>query len=345
MSMDEKTAEKLRSSNIVILHGDEEIAIQQAVQLLLPSVQSGGMAELNLSRLDGRSVTKNELHNHLHLLPFGAERRLVILTYALAQVKTKDDQEEFSKLLDSLPPTTQLVMLIPDSEIFERGQKKWQVLSKQKWLSDWWAINEEKVFIQHSRLPNPHEMTGWILREVQRLDGEIESRAAADLANALGNDTLLVSKEIEKLLIYTARERAITLADVRELCSPIDREDIFAMVDAIASGNAKTAMRLLDISLQKQPEPMVFAMIVGHFRQLIVAAEMVSERRSAEEIARELRKPDFVGDKLVNQVRRFSLPELEDIYQRLVLLDMQIKNSRMPPDLALELFVAEMARK
>ena len=345
MPMDEKTAEKLRSANIVILHGDEEIAIQQVVQLLVSSVQSGGMAELNLSRLDGRSVTKNERHNHLHLLPFGSEKRLVILTHALTQVKSKDDQDEFAKLLDSLPPTIQLVMLIPDSEIIERGQKKWKVLSKHKWLSDWLAINEEKAFIQHFRLPNPHEMTGWILQEVQRLDGAIESRAAADLANALGNDTLMVSKEIEKLLIYTARERAITPEDVRDLCSPIDREDIFAMVDAISSGNAKTAMRLLDISLQKQPEPMVFAMIVGHFRQLIVAAEMVSERRSAVEIAREVRKPDFVGSKLVNQVRRFSLLELEDIYQRLVLLDMQIKDNRMPPDLALELFVAEMARK
>ena len=345
MPMDEKIAERLCSSNIVILHGDEEIAIQQAIQLLLPSVQSGGMAEFNLSPLDGRSVTKNELHDHLHLLPFGAERRLVILTHALAQVKTKDEQEEFGKLLDFFPPTTQLVMLIPDSEVTEKGQKKWQVLSKHKWLTEWLATNEEKVFIQHFRLPNPREMTDWILKEVQRLDGKIESRAAADLANSLGNDTLLVSKEIEKLLIYTARERAITPADVRELCSPVDREDIFAMVDAIASGNAKTAMRLLDISLQKQPEPMVFGMIVGHFRQLIIAAEMVSERCSAEEIAREVKKPDFVGRKLVDQVRRFSQSELDEIYQRLVLLDMQIKDNRMPPDLALELFVAEMAKR
>ncbi len=345
MAIDEKDAEKLRSANLVVLHGDEEVAIQQAVQYLLSSVQSGGMAEFNLSQLDGRSVTKNELHNHLHLLPFGSERRLVVLTHALTQMKSKDEQEEFAKLLDSLPPTTQLVMLIPDSEISERGQKKWQVLSKHKWLSDWLAAHEEIVYCQHFRLPSPHEMTGWILKEVQRLDGKIDSRAAADLANALGNDTLLVSKEIEKLLIYTARERAITSEDVHELCSPVDREDIFSMVDAIASGNAKTALRLLDISLQKQPEPMVFAMIVGHFRQLIIAAEMVAEGRSAIEIAREVRKPDFVGSKLINQVRRFTLTELDDIYQRLVLLDMQIKDNRMPPDLALELFVAEMARK
>ena len=151
--------------------------------------------------------------------------------------------------------------------------------------------------------------------------------------------------EIEKLLTYTNREKAVTSEDVREVSSPVDREDIFAMVDAIASGDAKTALRLLDISLQKQPEPIVFAMIVGQFRQLIIAAEMVAERRSAIEIAREVKKPDFVGSKLINQVRRFTQAELEDIYQRLVLLDMQIKDYRMPSDLALELFVAEMARK
>jgi DNA polymerase-3 subunit delta len=343
--IDEKASEKLRSANIVVLHGDEDVAIQQVVQTLLASVQSDGMADLNLSRLDGRSITKNELHNNLYLLPFGAERRLVILAHALAQTKTKEDKEDFGKLLASLPGTTQLVLIIPDSEISVRGEKVWPVLSKHKWLSDWLAKNEEKVCVQHFRLPPPRGMTVWIQQEVERQGGKIEPRAAADLAIALGNDTRLVSMEIEKLLTYTNRERAVTSEDVRELCSPVDREDIFAMVDAIASGDAKTALRLLDISLQKQPEPMVFAMIVGQFRQLIIAAEMVSEGKTAVEIAREVRKPDFVGSKLINQVRRFKLTELEELYQRLVLLDMQIKDYRMPSDLALELFVAEMARK
>jgi len=345
MPMEEKTAEQLRSTNIVILHGEEEIGIQQDVKMLLASVKSDGMTELNLSRLDGRTITKNELHNHMYLLPFGVEKRLVVLTNALAQVKTKDEQEGLAKLLDFLPPTTQLVMLIPDSETFEKGKKKWVVLSKHTWLTNWLNSNSGKAIILHFPLPYSQAMTEWIVDETKRQGGEIEARASAELANVLGNDTLLISHEIEKLLIYTARERAITSEDVRELCSPVDREDIFAMVDAIAKGDAKTALRLLDISLQKQPEPYVFAMIVGHFRQLIIAAEMVSERCSAEEIAREVRKPNFVGTKLVNQVRCFTLPELEEIYQRLVLLDMQIKDNQTPPDLALELFVAEMARK
>ena len=124
MAIDEKDAEKLRSANLVVLHGDEEVAIQQAVQYLLSSVQSGGMAEFNLSQLDGRSITKNELHNHLHLLPFGSERRLVVLTHALTQMKSKDEQEEFAKLLDSLPPTTPAGNAYPGFGNFREGTKK-----------------------------------------------------------------------------------------------------------------------------------------------------------------------------------------------------------------------------
>ena len=121
MPTEEKTAEKLLSANVVVLHGDEEVAIQQVVQELMASVQSDGMADLNLSRLDGSSITKDELHNHLYLLPFGAEKRLVILAHALAQTTTKEDKDEFGKLLASLPDTTQLVFIIPDSEITVRG--------------------------------------------------------------------------------------------------------------------------------------------------------------------------------------------------------------------------------
>ena len=47
----------------------------------------------------------------------------------------------------------------------------------------------------------------------------------------------------------------------------------------------------------------------------------------------------------MRQARRFSLPELIGIYQRLSALDAQMKESHIPDDLALEMFVAQMARK
>jgi len=117
------------------------------------------------------------------------------------------------------------------------------------------------------------------------------------------------------------------------------------MTDAIAQGNAHLALRLLDISLNNQPEAVILTMIVGHFRQLIIALEMNAEGLSSEQIGHELNKPEFVAQKLVRQSQRFTMARLEEIYQRLEELDEQIKDSRIPPDLALQLFVAELARK
>jgi DNA polymerase-3 subunit delta len=336
--------DKIFNAHILILHGEEEMAIQLVLQQLIAEYTRDGMADLNLSRLDGKTVARNDLHNHLHLLPFGVEKRLVILENPLSLAKNKEEQENFIQLLDTLPPTTRLVMIILDEWI--RVQKKWlwQSLKPNHWLMDWLAQNTGKAILQEFRLPGIQEMNVWIDTEVKRQGGAIENQACRELASAFGTETRLLNREIEKLLIFTERKRPITVTDVRELCVPLEREDIFAMMDAIALGDARTALRLLDISLQNQPEPVILTMIVNHFRQLIIAAEMSAEGISYSEIGHELNKPEFVAEKLVVQSRRFGIERLEEIYQRLVDLDEDIKNSRTSGDLALELFVAELAR-
>jgi len=330
---------------IILLHGEEEVAIQRFLQQILADSQMAGMADLNLSRLDGQTISKADLYNHLHLYPLGSEKRLVILENALTQIKTTQDQMDFIHLLNSLPPTTQLVLVIPDE--WRRTQSKWdwQVMSKNSWLTEWLQANEQKAALLEYRLPSPLEMADWIKVEVERQGGTIEQSACRALAVDLGSETRLASQEIEKLLIYTERRRPITIKDVHELCVPLEREDIFAMTDAIAQGNAHLALRLLDISLNNQPEAVILTMIVGHFRQLIIVFEMYAEGLSSEQIGRELIKPASVAQKLVQQSQRFTMARLEEIYQRLEELDEQIKDSRIPPDLALQLFVAELARK
>lgn len=336
--------DKRFDANILILHGEEELAIQLVLQQLLADFGRDGMADLNLSRLDGKTVSRNDLHNHLHLLPFGVEKRLVILENPLSLAKNKEEQENFIQLLDTLPPTTRLVMIILDDWI--RLQKKWlwQSLKPNHWLMDWLAQNSGKAFLQDFHLPGIQEMNGWIDVEVKRQGGTIEDQACRELSSAFGTETRLLSREIEKLLIFTERKRPITVADVRELCIPLEREDIFAMTDAISLGDARTALRLLDISLQNQPEPVILTMIVNHFRQLLIISEMIGESISPEEMARELGKQDWLISKLIKQARRFKIDRLDEIYRRLVDLDEDIKDYRTPGDLALELFVAELAR-
>lgn len=343
MEITESAAEKLLHYDVIILHGEEEVAIRLILQKILAGVSSNDTAGLNLSRLDGLTVSKADLHNHLHLLPFGAEKRLVILDNALAQTKTRENQQEFVHLLNSLPPTTRLVMIIPDEWVREHQEWNWHVLRMQSWLINWISEHQQSALLMDFRLPSAREMEKWITDEVNRQGGAIDNNASRELALTVGTETRLASQEIEKLLIHTERKRPITAEDVRELCVPLEREDIFAMTDAIAEGNTRTALRLLEISLKNQPEPVILTMIVGQFRQLIIAFEMATDGIAFEQIGLEMKKPKFVVEKLVRQARRFGMSRLEEIYQQLADLDAQIKDNRMPADLALEMFVADVA--
>jgi len=59
----------------------------------------------------------------------------------------------------------------------------------------------------------------------------------------------------------------------------------------------------------------------------------------------EMHVVDWLAEKYMRQARRLGLPALEAIFQRLAALDAQIKESHVPDDLALEMFVAQMARR
>jgi hypothetical protein len=51
---------------------------------------------------------------------------------------------------------------------------------------------------------------------------------------------------------------------------------------------------------------------------------------------------EFVAEKTTGQAKRFTLPVLESIYRRLLVMDEQAKTSQVPLDLALDLFVSDL---
>lgn len=334
-----------RDATILLLHGEEQVGLQAALQEVIHSQSAGEMTDLNLTRLDGGKSSLSEVANHVQLLPLGAEGRLVIIRDPLKLVKSKEDQEKFIGLLDHLPPTTRLVLVVEDFQITRQGQKFWVVLDKERWFKAWLGENKEKVKAKEFINPSPREMAAWVIKTAEEMGAKLEEQAAFELTNAVGNDTLLANQELLKLQTYTAGERAITAEDVRLLVSPVGREDIFALADAIAEGNAKIALKLLEVSLQKQPVAMLFPMIVRQFRLLIVAAEIVSEGGTLQTVQHEMNIAEWLAQKYMRQARRFSLPELEGIYQRLAALDAQMKESHIPDELALEMFVVQMAKK
>ena len=326
---------------VAILHGDDPYSINQHLNALLDRCfgKERSLEQLNLTRLDGRQATDEELGSAANALPFLADKRVVVLTSPLSRLTSDAARKRFLALLEGLPSSTLLVLVIEDT--LER-KKGWKSFPSTHFVHRWVMAAGNRAKYELCQLPQPGEMPMYIRKTAQAQGGQFNPDAAAALAAHIGNDTQMAALEIDKLLTYVDRRRPVEAQDVEELTAQGSQVDVFAMVDALANGNSRQAIGFLHQLLEEQDPLSLFGMITRQFRLLIQARELMDEGRGSQ-IMTEMHQAPFLADKLAGQARRFSMAQLEDIYHRLLSIDEAIKTSQMPPDLALDTFVAEQS--
>lgn len=324
---------------VYVFHGDDPFAIRRQVDAMVKQMGDPALADLNITRLDGKQASDDDIRSAANAMPFLTERRLVILTHPFAKLTSDATRKRFAALLDGLPPSTALVLVLDDT--YER--RDWKTLHGAHWLRRWMNAAGPRAMYKLCQLPAMNRMPEWIREEARRQGGLFNPDAAAALTAHVGNDTQLASLEINKLLIFVDFKRAVEVEDVEDMTAQGGQADVFEMVDAMASGNTRQALALLHRLLESQEPISLFGMITRQFRLLLQARELIDEGRGSQ-TAGELRLPGFVADKLSNQARRFSMAQLEQIYHRLLLLDEAMKTSQTPSDLALDTFIAELAQ-
>ncbi len=299
---------------------------------------------MNSVTLDGRAITRGELINPINMLPLGGEKRLVVVNHALEAFKDKADQEWLAGVLKSMPETTILTLVIPDSQKYKNGEMAWQEAGKSHWLRKALKESEKPVEWIEKPLPSLREMPAWIMNEALSQGAKFDNNAAVELANLAGNDLFLVRQEIGKALSYCGKDETITRDVVRLLCSKSREEDIFDMVDAAGQRDTKKALGMLRALMQDQPIQYIFTMLVRQARLLIKAREVIDEGGGEKDIITACGVAPFVAKKLTDQCRRFSMHELESIYHRLDCMDETSKTGTATLDVELELLVAELSR-
>jgi len=324
---------------VYIFHGDDEYATGQALAGIESQMGDPSTADMNTTHLDGRSLNLDELVRATRSMPFLAERRLVVLSDPLGSMKSSKARDKFKNILESVPPTTALVILISKPLVDPRDRRK----GKTHWLEKLAGTQEGKVFLREFSLPKGPQMASWIRGQAKERDGDFSHPAAALLGSFVGDDPRLAVQEIEKLLAYVNYQRPVEPDDVEYLVAYAGETSIFDMVDALGARNGRDAQRLLHRLLEGDEPLRLFGMVVRQFRLLLLTRELLDAGYRDTEIASAIKSPPFVVRKLMGQVRNFSLPQLEAIYHKLLDIDEAIKTGKTDGDVALDVFVAALA--
>ncbi len=325
------------NDNLLFLYGSDEFAIARRLAEIQARHDKDGM---NTARLEARTVSEDELNKAVNAMPFLGEKRLVFLANPSARTSAPAARQKFLDFLLAAPPSTLVVLheLIDSRDFDKRLQdypKHWLVKRAKN------GEFKSELFL----LPRLKDMPGWIIAEAKRQQGQMEPAAASRLSEMVGEETRVAAQEITKLLTYVNFARPVTAVDVEAVSVVSAQGDVFALVDALGSGDGKKAQKVLHRLLENEDAMALWGMVIRQFRLLLQAREIIEGRGGSLQVQQALGLHEFVAGKVTDQARRFSLPALESIYHKLLEMDEGAKTSQVPLDLALDTLIVELTRK
>jgi DNA polymerase-3 subunit delta len=178
----------------------------------------------------------------------------------------------------------------------------------------------------------------------------MEADGARELVDALGGDMMMISNELEKLILYVGEKKRITLGDVETMVLAAKQRSLYELTDAISAKDRTRALAVLEAILTTgEGEEAAIGhlfMLAKTFRQMLVVSERnVRDTRALWQVLWQgFRVPPFAADDLIRQARRYkSRRELTRALRLIARADLDLRSNPPSKRLILERLVLELA--
>ncbi|MCE7984578.1 MAG: DNA polymerase III subunit delta [Caldilinea sp. CFX5] len=343
------------------LNCDEYLSAQRISQMKR-ALGDAEMADLNTATLRGEQVNGAEIVGQASMMPFLAERRLLLvygyldhLDKRMAASKGADSaaHQEAARFLADL-------VQIPDScdlLLIDNGVDKRRALWKgftlpatdkapTRKIEGLEAVSKRKeVTLEELGTPDARNLPGWLQSYARSHNIAIDGKAVQTLADFVGPNLRQLDNELEKLATY-AGKRHITAEDVKLLVSDASEALIWDLTDALSQRNGRRAMQSL-YELRKGDANAFYllTMIARQYRVMLkVKAAMRRGGGSEYDVAQMVDEKPYSVKKAMMQANNYSLAELIAIMDRLLEADYAMKTGA-DPETEIDVLMAELTRK
>jgi DNA polymerase III delta subunit len=233
---------------IYLLQGEDEVE-KSALAAEFADLVDEGLRAFNTDRIHAGDLTTGDkladgvasLVAAVRTLPMMSPRRVVTVLQADPLLAPKRESEAATRALDQLEalikrpePQTTLVLVAGS---LDKRSRMYKLLLKHATTVECGAIEDQA------------DAERWVRTRVASEGAEIEPLAARLVAQRAGTDVKRLRGDVDRLLLDALGEKAITVADVRELVGPAALQDDWAMTNAIEAGDAGDALRQLALML------------------------------------------------------------------------------------------------
>jgi DNA polymerase III subunit delta len=344
----EVQANKVRSAYVFV--GDEGFFRRRCREAILEHLVPAELRDFSLFEFDLADTDLAEVLDRARtpslMAPFQVffVRGVKNLFGRGAKVEKLEAIEEYCK-----DPNPQAVLIfVADHISIPADARRMELTDKERYERIRETLGRYCAVVELARVEEG-EAVRWISEYCATRQVQIETDAARELVDALGGDMMMVSNELDKLLLYVGEKKHVTLGDVETMVLAAKQRSLYELTDAISAKDKVRALEILDaiLSTGEGDEAAIghLYMLAKTFRQMLVILErnVRDQRMLWAALWQGFRVPPFAADDIIKQARRYkSKRELTRAIRLIAKTDLALRSNPPSKRLMLEKLVLEL---
>jgi DNA polymerase-3 subunit delta len=276
------------------------------------------IAQLQQSRkyalitLEGRELTGPQMLEHVGGMSLFDDAKIL---YVRRADELPEPEELAERITRGLPKS---VVLILDAEKLDKRSRLYKALDSLGALEEF-------------PTPDRRSLPALVRELLAEYKVKLTPAALKYLLATVEPQPARLAKEIEKLACYST-ERELDVPELRELLFGDQSESVLKWLDLVGERSPQSVKYLRELLRSGEDPNKIFFMLVSQIRGLLAVKSLAAQKKSSEEIAKELGKPPWLVGKHKAMAQNFSEEELIELLQRLHEEDVNIKTGERTPE-------------
>src|SRR5467141_2189124 len=242
-----------------------------------------------------------------------------------------------------------VVIFVADHITIPADARRMDLIDKERYERIRETLGRYCVIVELGRVEEG-DAVRWIQEYCGTRSVKIDPDAARELVDSLGGDMMMISNELEKLILYVGEKKRLALGDVETMVLAAKQRSLYELTDAISSKDRVRALEVLDAILTSgDGEEAAIGhiyMLAKTFRQMLVILErnVRDQRMLWAALWQGFRVPPFAADDIIRQARRFkSKRELTRSIRLVAKADLALRSNPTSKRMVLEKLVLDLA--
>lgn len=328
-------------ANVYLFYGEENYK-KRLYRDQLKKLVTGGN-DMNYSYFEGNSIDFNAVYDSVVTLPFFSDKRLVVVENSGkfkskaqkgaeegdAESKEENGDAVLLKILEDLPDSTCLAFF---EEAAAKNKKTYKLI-------------KEKGTIIECGADTDGDVISWLSKGFAQAGKKANRGALQLLVDRVGTDYDKLRREYEKILGYIGDHPEVTAEDVLAISSEDVESKIFDMLGAMGRKDVKRVLEKYNDLLVNREHPLyILAMLRIQFRTLLQTAELRNKGYTTQDVARILKKRDFVIRNAEGYLRGgFKMKDVRDILDEISETDRKIKSGDLNEQVGVEMLLVKFS--